>query len=140
MDTCKFCGMDQNATEAGGYRQAYVPTEEPAPLPIPEKRALSPKVKHVLSYVSNIVIGVVGLALVFPGLTYLGRAMWPFLFGHSINTVKDMGVHFVCAWCLGACTIFSPILLYWAGRGAAFLGFAIKEFIHDKIISGDTHE
>lgn len=136
MDICKFCGMDQNATDAGGYRQSYVPAEEPLQDdPIPEKKPLSPKVKSVLSYVGNLAIGIIGLTLIFPGLTYLGRAMWPLLFGHSINTVKDQGVHFVCAWCLGACAIFSPILLYWAGRGAAFFGVILKEFVQETILS-----
>ena len=138
MDTCKFCGMDQNATDAGGYRNAYVPTEEPSQDDsIPEKKPLNPKVKSAINYVSNLFIGVLGLALMFPGFTYLGRAMWPLLFGHSINAVQDRGVHFICAWTLGACTIFSPILLYWFGRGASTVGDILKFFVKVKILGQD---
>lgn len=127
MDTCKFCGMDQNDS-GGGYRDASAHKEETVAEPLPKKEfKMGPKVKSVVNYISNCVLGIVTIVVAFPGMTYLGRSVWPVFFGHSINAVKDQGVHYVCAWCTGVALVFSPLILYKLGQLGNVFGDFIKE-------------
>jgi hypothetical protein len=121
--------MEQD-TFTSGYRQPAPPPKEKIIESAKKKiTILSPKFKVSLAKIGTSLLGLAFIFLAFPGMTYLGRALWPFLFGHSIWEVKDGGVHYICAWCLGVCTILSPLLTYFGGKAFMFLGHKMGSLI-----------